>query len=72
MESHSGAGGGGKLGEMFFFVQCFIPSRCADGIEAHPTRLPKFTAPAETQEASGADLPARFSSACNPRVRRRK
>lgn len=54
-----------------FFLRCFIPSRCENGSEAHPTRVPKFTAPAETQEASGADLPAHFCSAFNPHVRRR-
>lgn len=58
-------------GNVFFFLQCFIPSRCENGSEAHPTRVPKFTAPAETQEASGADLPAHFYSAFNPHGRRR-
>lgn len=48
-------------GLIYFFLECFIPSRPEDVSEAHPTRFPKFTAPAETQEAFGTGFSGSFT-----------
>lgn len=53
-----------------FFLECFIPSSPEDGSEAHPTPLPKSTAPAVTQEAFGAGFAGSLTFRRNPQVRR--
>lgn len=54
----------------FFFLECFIPSSPEDVSEAHPTPLPKSTAPAVTQEAFGAGFAGSLTFRRNPQVRR--